>query len=175
MAKDTRLSKTECDSLRTMLARRGYNSTHVLSRLLLEAFLFDDGKFASESFILEGVCEPGRFSVLRKKLQTDGFIFFNEDTLRHSRYLPGKRIKPYLETLKLKKFATVDQLQELDEKIASKADKSELNELKARMNRIEEAVHELKEASEPPDTEEKIGRRKIATDRLAKLALVKAN
>jgi hypothetical protein len=165
-----------------MLARRGYNAPHVLSRLLLEAFLFEDGRIASETFIDAGVCERGKFSIVRKKLQTEGFIFFNEDSLRHSKYIAGRRIKPYLDTLKTKFYATADQVKELDDKIALKADKSELkavqavaDELIERMGRIEETVRELKAASEPPDNEEKKNRRKVATDRLTKLALVNSN
>ena len=184
MPKDTRLSKKECDSLRTMLYRRGYSAPLVLSRLLLEALLFDDGKFASETFISTRVCGRGKFSALRTKLQNDGFISFNDDSLRHSKYFAGPQILPYLKTLKDKhqSFATNKRVDEL---LASKADKSveikvealqkDNAEMKARLCKVEEAVKDLIASEEPPITEEKKKAGVNAKQRLAQLALVKAN
>lgn len=90
------------------------------------------------------------------------------------RFSAGPLIVEYInaEKSKTREIAIVTDVPSKAEFETLKADAAEL---KARMNCVEEAVKELKEASKPPDTKEKQELRKVATDKLAKLAKIEAN
>lgn len=86
------------------------------------------------------------------------------------RFSAGPLIVDYInsEKVKTREIALADDVPSKADFEALKADSAEL---KARMCKVEEAVQELKLASEPPDTEDKKVRRKVATEKLTKLTL----
>jgi hypothetical protein len=87
------------------------------------------------------------------------------------RFKPGPLTLPYVNKEKLhrEEVASMRDVYDLEERLNSrKADRSELEDLKARMNEIAEAVRDLQEASIPPDTLEKKQTREKA---MAKIAL----
>jgi hypothetical protein len=157
-----------------------------LARLLLEAFLFEDGEINAEWFVREKACTKGTFTKLRDRLVADNWLHFREDS---KRYFPGVRLKSHLDAVKASKavsFADLErkadrsELADLDARKADrseisdlenrKADRDEMQDLKARMNEIAEAVQKLQAASAPPDSVKKQEIRKEITNRLGQLA-----
>jgi hypothetical protein len=183
MAKKTRISALEYKPLRDAFYNASYLSSGTLARLLLEAFIFEDGDINAEWFLREKVCVKGSFTKLRDRLVKDGWLHFRDDT---KRYFPGIRLRPHLETVKSAKAVTFAHLElkadrtELELKadrseLALKADRSELEETRARleetnraMTKIADAVRDLQEAMLPPDTDEKKRRREKATREIAR-------
>jgi hypothetical protein len=164
MAKKTRVSAREYKPLRDAFYNAKYASSGVLARLLLEAFLFEDGDINADWFVRERVCSKGAFSKLRERLVHDGWLHFRADT---KRYFPGVRLKPHLDAVKEAKavtFADIErkadksEIAELDDK---KADKSALarvaddvQDLKAQIRQIYELIAELKRLQAPPPSAE---------------------
>jgi hypothetical protein len=188
MAKKTRISAREYKPLRDAFYNAKYSSSGVLARLLLEAFLYEDGDVNSDWFVREKACTKGSFTKIRDRLVKDNWLHFREDS---KKYFPGVRLRPHLDTVKASKAVTFSDLERkanksdiedlearkadkstVDEIKNSKADRSELQDLKVRMNEIAEAVQILQKASIPPDDEEKKKARKNATDRLGNLTAV---
>lgn len=181
MAKRTRLSKLETKNLTSSLAKGGYKSPGILARVLFEAFLFENANISAEWLTREKVCAKGEFTNLRARLVADGWLQFREDS---KRYFPGLRLKPYLESLRASRAATLEDLENLDLK---KADRSEVQALEIkkvdrtelekrledtnkRIHEIAIAVKELQEAMLPPDTEEKKMKRERSASKIAKLS-----
>ena len=188
VAKKTRITALEYCRLKDAFCNAKYSSPGILARLLLEAFIFEDGDINSEWFVRERACTKGSFTKLRDRLVGENWLHFREDT---KRYFAGTRLRPHLDAVKSAKavtFADLElkaskaDLEELDSRKAdksivqhlesTKADRTELQDLKVRMNEIAEAVKQLQTASIPPDDEEKKAVRKDATAKLGKLAAV---
>lgn len=183
MAIKTRISGRESKNLRNALCYAKYSFSGVLARVLLEAFLYEDGDINSDWFVREKACTKGAFTRLRDRLVKDGWLHFRDDS---KRYFPGIRLRPHLEAVKSAKAVTFADLElkadrdELDLKadrseLAQKADRSELEETRARleetnraMAKIADAVRDLQEAMLPPDTEEKRKRREKAAREIAR-------
>ena len=128
MAKKTRVSAREYKPLRDAFYNAKYPCSGILGRLLLEAFLFEDGDIHAEWFVREKACRKGTFTKLRERLVADNWLHFRDDT---KRYFPGVRLKPHLEIVKAAKAVTFSDLER-------KADKSEIASLEARkVDRIE--------------------------------------
>ena len=187
MAKKTRISAKEYKPLRDAFYNAKYPSSGVLARLLLEAFIFEDGDIHADWFVRERACTKGSFTKLRDRLVADNWLHFREDA---KRYFAGVRLKQHLDVVKALKAVTFSDLErkadrselaELDERKADKseildlenrkADRDELQDLKARMNEIAEAVQMLQIASAPPDSVVKQEIRKEVTNKLGQLAL----
>mgnify|MGYP000608828154 CR=1 FL=1 len=122
VAKLVRVSAQESRNLRSALSFAKYSSPGVLARLLLEAFLFEDGDIHADWFVRERACTKGSFTKLRDRLVGDSWLHFRDDT---KRYFPGVRLKPHLEAVKASKAVTFSDIER-------KADRSELAELDAR-------------------------------------------
>jgi len=187
MAVKTRVSGQESKNLRNALCYAKYRFSGVVARLLLEAFLYEDGDIKADWFVREKACTKGTFTKLRDRLVADNWLHFRDDT---KRYFAGTRLKPHLDVVKAAKavtFADIErkadrsELAELDARKADKsevvdlenrkADRDELQDLKARMNEIAEAVQMLQIASAPPDSVVKQEIRKEVTNKLGQLAL----
>lgn len=181
MAKKTRISYLEAKNLSNCFSHAKYKSPCILARLLIEAFIFDDGNITLEWFVREKVCLKGSFTRLRERLIKEQWLHFRDDS---KRYFPGIRLKPHLDGLKETKLVTQAQFERLSEQ---KADRSELqildvrkvdkSDLEARLaetnNRIEAiavAVRELQDAMLPPDTPEKKAVRERSAKKIALLA-----
>ncbi len=195
MAKTTRVSRVEYRNLAEALgnAKRThkvieYSAPAVVARLLLEAFLFEDGNINSEWFVREKACSFGKFTKLRDRLIADQWIHFREDSRR---YFAGVRLQPHLDVLKVSKTATLAQLEafslqkadrnELRDLDLKKADRNELEhrlaetdsklaETNKRIDAIAVAVRELQDAMIPPDTPEKRNTRENSAQKIAMLA-----
>lgn len=188
MAKTTRISKTESKGVANAISYMKrqhkiteYASPTVIARLLLEAFLYEDGDVNSEWFVHEKACLKGRFTKLRDRLIVDQWLHFREDS---KRYFPGTRLKPHLDALKETKFVSIMQLEAFENKKADrseihdlnlrKADKVELErrlaETNTRIDAIAVAVRELQDAMIPPDTPEKKATREKSALKIAALA-----
>jgi hypothetical protein len=158
MAKTTRIAKCDYKHLKDVLFLAKFKSSSKLARLLLEAWAFEDGHINSEWWIKEKVCVKGDFSKLRSRLIKENFIVFREDT---KRYLPGVRLKPYLERFEENRNATLADLAKihlsLENLNANKADKKDLKmmandvqDLKSQMHEIREILAELTRLQAPP-------------------------
>jgi hypothetical protein len=158
MAKRTRISAAEYNSLRVQLHKGKYRPSGVLARLLLEAFLFEDGAINSEWFVREKACSKGKFTTVRNRLVADSWLRYREDT---NKYLPGVRLKPHLDGLKKVKWATLSDLDFKADRsdLELKADKSEVSELREDIRDIRAQLHQLfamlDECNKPPPNEEK--------------------
>jgi hypothetical protein len=139
--------------------------------LFLEAFLEDSGRLTASKVVSRGLCNEGEFSVWRKHLIEKGWLVWSETQSDKGQYFPGKKLIPYINKEKIisKEIVTRDEVLSK----AEAATKDELQDLKARMNRIEEVVQDLQKAVAPPDTEEKRIAREKAALRLEQLT--KAN
>jgi hypothetical protein len=188
MAKTTRISKLESKNLAEAIghAKRSrkvaeYVSPVVVARLLLEAFIYEDGNINSEWFVREKACPFGKFTKLRDRLIADQWIHFREDSRR---YFAGVRLQPYLDVLKETKTASIAQLEvfslqkadksEIHDLDLKKADKAELEirlaETNSRIDAIAVAVRELQDAMIPPDTPDKKATRENSAQKIAALA-----
>jgi len=188
MAKKTRISKTESKNLANALchAKRQhkveeYKTPAILARLLLEAFIYEDGNINSEWFVREKVCSAGKFTKLRSRLISDDWIYFREDS---KRYFAGSRLKPHLDDLKGTIAVTQAQFDRLNELKADrsellildekKVDRAELElrlaETNSRINAIAVAVRELQDTMLPPDSLEKKSVRERSAKKIASLA-----
>lgn len=166
MAKSTRVTKTECKNLTAAFSRlkarkaSEYSSPAVLARVLLEAFLFEDGEIKAEWFVREKACTKGGFTKLRDRLMQDNWLHFREDS---KKYFPGIRLRPHLETLKAAKAVTFSDLErkvdrdELAALDARKVDRIEfakvaddVQDLKAQIHHINELIAELRRLQAPP-------------------------
>lgn len=143
----------------------------ICATTLLEAFLEDSGRITASKVVSRGLCNEGEFSLWRKQLIEKGWLIWSETQTDKGQYFPGKKLMSYINKEKIfsKEIVTKDEVLSR----AEAATKDELQELKARMNRIEDVVHELKDAVTPPDSEEKRLARERAAARLEQLA--KAN
>lgn len=131
MAIKTRVSGQESKNLRNALCYAKYHFSGVLARLLLEAFLYEDGDIKAEWFVREKACTKGTFTKLRDRLVVDNWLHFRDDT---KRYFPGIRLKPHLDAVKAAKavtFADLERKADRDE-VNKKADKLDLIQLDAR-------------------------------------------
>jgi hypothetical protein len=181
MAKKTRISYLEAKNLSNCFSHAKYRSPCILARLLLEAFIFDDGNITSDWFVREKVCLKGAFTRLRERLIKEQWLHFRDDS---KRYFPGSRLKPHLDGLKEMKLVTQAQFERLndqkadrsellilDEKKVDKADlEVRLAETNSRINAIAVAVRELQDAMLPPDTPEKKAVRERSAKKIALLA-----
>lgn len=158
-------------SLSEALRRSKVPNYGATSTILLEAFLEESGRITASKAISRGVCNEGGFSVWRKQLIEKRWIIWTQNQEDKGLYLPGKKLINYLNKEKLysKELVTKDEV--LSKRDA--ATKDELQDLKARMNRIESVVQELQKAVAPPDTEEKRNAREAAAKKL--FELTKAN
>jgi hypothetical protein len=169
MAKKTRVSVKEYKNLRDALYNAEYKSSGVLARLLLEAFIFEDGDINADWFVREKVCLKGSFSKIRDRLVRDRWLHFRDDT---KKYFAGVRLKPYIDAVKALKNVTFADLErkadreEVDKKAdkealvqldAKKVDKTEfarmaddVQDIKAQIHQINELLAELKILQAPP-------------------------
>lgn len=179
MAKRTRVSAQEYRNLKAAFCHAKYQSPGVLARLLLEAFLYEDGDINADWFLREKACTKGGFSKLRERLVRDTWLYFREDT---KRYFPGVRLKPHLDAVKeakavtfadIEKKADKEELANLD---ARKVDRIEfakvaddVQDLKAQMHEIHEILAKLKRLQAPPPSVEAQEQSAKLTDRLGVL------
>jgi len=170
MAKRTRISAKECNNLRVALASGKYSSPGVLARLLLEAFLYEDGDINADWFVREKTCTKGGFTKLRDRLAKDGWINFREDT---KKYFAGVRLRNNLEAVKAAKAVTFADLERKADKSALdlKADKSDLD-LKADRNEIDKKADrsELSQKADRSELEETRARLEETNRAMAKIA-----
>mgnify|MGYP003375676296 CR=1 FL=1 len=145
-----------------------------LATLFLDTFIETNGYLASKNYYGSKVEIAGKsYSEWIHELKIAGVVVpYKTEGSKGSdfiRFSAGPLIVEYInaEKTKTREIALVSEVA-LASEVPSKA---EFEELKARMCKVEEAVQDLKEASEPPDTEDKKVRRKVATDRLTKLTL----
>lgn len=191
--KKYRISSEEARNVRDSLVHSKYKSPGIIARLLLESFVFEDGKITSEWWVIEKACTKGSFTKLRDRLIKDQWIHFREDS---KRYFPGIRLKPHLDLIRDSKSASLADIEAMDAKKADrsdlrdlddrKADKSELERTKAdleftklqmqennrKMQQIAEAIKDLQEAISPPNTPAK---KKLREEKAQKIAVLSKN
>lgn len=160
------------EPLRLALLRSKIEHSGAASTLLLEAFIEDSGRLTASKVVSRGLCQEGEFSQWRRKMVDGGWIVWSEIQSDKGQYFPGKKLIGYInkEKVSSKEIVTKDEVIPKEEA----ATKAELQELKIRMNRIEDAVAELQKTYEPPETEEKRAARERAANRLSQLAQKKA-
>lgn len=181
MAKKTRVSAQEYRNLKDAFCHAKYQSPGILARVLIEAFLFEDGDINADWFVREKVCLKGNFSKVRERLVADQWLHFREDS---KRYFPGVRLKPHLDAVKEAKAVTFADLErkadkeELANLDARKVDRVEfakvaddVQDLKAQMHEIREILAALKRLQAPPPSAEAQEQSAKLTDRLGALLL----
>lgn len=165
-------------STRKALERQSVHRAGMTASLLLEVFLEENGRLSSSKVVGRGLCEEGKFSKWRRDLIEKEWLIWSETQSDKGLYYPGKKLMHYLnkERFLTKVIATQDSVDnlrmDLKRDIDTKADKSELQDLKAKMNEIAEAVQNLQKASVPPDNDTKKKIREESTAKLVKLASV---
>lgn len=170
MALKTRISGRESKNLRNALCYAEYPSPGVLARLLLEAFLYEDGDINADWFVREKACTKGGFTKLRDRLAKDGWIHFREDT---KKYFAGVRLRNHLDAVKAAKAVTFADLERKADKLdlALKADKSELD-LKADKSELDKKADrsELSQKADRSELEETRARLEETNRAMAKIA-----
>ncbi len=179
MAKKTRISYLEAKNLGNALHHAKYNAPCILARLLLEAFIFEDGDITADWFVREKACTKGKFTKLRERLIEDQWLHFREDSRR---YFPGSRLKASLDSLKAVKWASLADLERKADKDelaildARKVDRIEfakvaddVQDLKAQMHEIHEIIAEIKRLQAPPPSVEAQEESARLAERLEKL------
>jgi hypothetical protein len=160
MAKITRVARSEYKQLADVLRNGGYKKSSTLGRILIEAWAFEDGQINSDWWVREKVCAKGEFSKLRSRLIDENFFVFREDT---KRYLPGARLKPYLQRFEETRNATLADLSKMgiriDDLQNSKADRTEVRELREDIKDIRAQLQllfaKLEACNAPPPDEKK--------------------
>jgi len=149
-------------ALAEALRRAQVDSSGAVATLLLECFLEDNGRLQASKAIARRVCEEGSFSNWRNDMIKKGWLVWSQSQTDKGQYFAGKKLISYVnkEKISSKEIVTRDEA----------ASKNEVENLKERMNRIEEVVQELKKAMEPPETDEKKKARERAAERLTLLA-----
>ncbi len=144
MAKTTRISAKETNALGLALRRSGFQRHIILARLLLETWVWENGQISADWFVREGACAKGKFSNLRSSLVKQNWILFNESNYR---YHPAKRLLPYIKKFELLHNASIADMQqvreELEIKIAAKADQADVNALRDDIKDIRAQLHLL--------------------------------
>jgi hypothetical protein len=150
------------NALQLALKRAGVSSHGSIATLLLETFLEDNGRLQASKVVARGICEEGSFSNWRNDMIRIGWLVWSSNQADKGQYFAGKKLISYLNKEKFfsKEILTRDEA----------ASKSEVEDLKERMNRIEDVVQDLKKAMEPPETDEKRKARERAAERLTLLA-----
>lgn len=161
------------NAMEIALRKSGMQKPGAVSTLLLEAFLEDGGRLPASKSVARGVCKEGEFGQWRKALIEKGWLQWSESQQDKGQYFPGKKLMPYVnkEIIAQKEIATRESVEQVR---AEKADRSELEVTRQRLeatNRalaeIAESVREIQEALIPPDTPEKKRARERALDRIS--------
>lgn len=160
VAKKMRVSAQESRNLRSALSFAKYDAPGVVARLLLEAFVFEDGDINAEWFVREKACTKGGFTKLRDRLVKDGWLHFREDS---KRYFAGSRLRHHLDVVKSAKAVTFADLERKADKEelaildARKVDRSEfakvaddVQDLKAQVHQLHALLEELRRLQAPP-------------------------
>jgi hypothetical protein len=174
-------------ALRDKLKRLGKVHTVIgksysaLSTLVFDTALVKNGYLPKESYYGSPFEQPGlTYKDWIEQLKRAGVLapFKDEDkTMEKSdwiRFKPGPITLPYVNKEKAhqQEMASMRDVYESEARMdARKADRTEVQDLKARMNEIAEAVQKLQIASAPPDSEEKREIRKEVTNRLGQLVV----
>ena len=168
-------------AMRCKFARMKVPHPASLATLVLEAFMENGGLFpAREYYGSEHEIKGKKYQQWVDDLRSIGIIEpYKYDDLERKgddwiRFKPGKIIRDYINKEKThqEEMASMRDLRDVEARMdAKKADRSEVQDLKARMNEIGEAVQKLQAASAPPDSIEKTEIRKEVTKKLGELAL----
>lgn len=159
------------NALYKSLGAAGVSKSGATATLLLELFLEDGGRLQASKVVSRGICEEGHFSEWRDGMVKAGWLVWSHTQADRGLYFAGKRLASYLnrEKLKTQEIATKQDL-------AGKADRDEVQELRAMLNeheerlaKIEDVSRRLQQAIEPPDTPEKSALRKECASALSKL------
>jgi hypothetical protein len=156
------------NALEVSIRRSGIFSPGAVTTIILEAFLEDSGRLVASKVVSRGVCKEGEFWAWRKMLIEKGWLIWNENQADKGQYFPGKKLFPYINKEKITRKELVTKDEVLPK--AEAATKAELQDLKARMSKIESAVQELQETYIPPENEEKREKRKRIADKLHNLS-----
>ncbi len=137
------------NALEVALRRAGFDKTGVLTTLLLETFLENDGRLTALSVEKVGLCEKSKFKEWREPLMKAGWLQYDYEyakaTRKGSVHQPGKKLVPYLNKEKLQKHSLVTETQ-LNRSLAP---------IESRMVALNKFIRGLIEAGDPPYTEEK--------------------
>ena len=163
--------------MQLVFARAKIPSSGALATLLLETFVEHDGRLLSSTVYSRGICDQKQFREWRKELIDKGWLIWSESQTDKGIYFPGKKLITYINKEKItqKEIATRESVErlrsDLDSKIDTKADRSEVIELKVRMAKFEEIARRLEAATGDPITVEKIADQKACAAEMKKLAL----
>lgn len=153
-------------ALSSALRRAKVPNYGATSTMLLECFIEGGGRLNAAKTVARKVCDEGKFSIWRDEMIKGGWLVWSQNQNDKGQYFAGKKLIPYLNKEKL-----------VSNEVATRIDVAELqaqlNAHEERLTRIDEVVKELKNAIEPPDTEEKRRARNRATEKLTKLTAVK--
>jgi dGTP triphosphohydrolase len=176
----------QSEPLRLALLRSGIELSGATATLILEAFLEDRGRIVASKAVARGLCKEGEFWQWRKTLIEKGWLQWSQTQQDKGQYFPGKKLMTYVnkEILAQKEIATRESV---DQVRAEKADRSEFQETKKKLDatsskleetsskleatnralaEIADSVRELQEALIPPETPAKKKARERAMDRI---------
>jgi hypothetical protein len=159
------------------LRKMGVPFHGAVATLLLEAFLENDGRLLASTIYARGLCEEKQFREWRKNLIDKQWLIWCETQTDKGVYFPGKKLILYINREKLaqKEIATRESVEKVQStlfaKIETKADRSELEDLKKRMTHFEKLAQRLEAATGDPITIEKIADQKACAAEMKRLAL----
>ena len=163
-------------AVRKALERQKIDKSGATATLILEAFMACDGRLLASTVYARKLCEEKQFREWRKNLIDKGWLLWSESQTDKGIYFPGKKLIPYINKEKIaqKEIATRESVEKVkadfDSKIDTKADRSEVLELKARMAKFEEIAQRLETATGDPITIKKIADQKACAAEMKKLA-----
>lgn len=177
MTNGTKVRKySNYNRIQQVLARAKFQMSGVLATLLLETFIEHDGRLLASTAYARGLCEERQFREWRKNLIEKGWLVWNESQSDKGIYFPGKKLISYINKEKIaqKEIATRESVEkvrsDLNSRIDTKADRSEVLELKARMAKFEDIARRLETATGDPITINKIADQKACAAEMKKLA-----
>jgi hypothetical protein len=163
--------------LQQVFARAKFQSSGALATLLLETFIEHDGRLLASTVYARGLCDEKQFRDWRKNLIDKQWLIWCETQTDKGVYFPGKKLITYINKEKIaqKEIATRESVEkvrsDLSTKIDTKADRSELEDLKKRMTHFEKLAQRLEAATGDPITIEKIADQKACAAEMKRLAL----
>lgn len=170
------------NAMRIKLRRLGLESPASLATLILETFLENSGVITSRTYYKSEFNREGKKyqEWIETLVKNEILEYYKKEDITKKgddwiRYKPGKLIRPYINKEKeyQEELASMRDVMDSENRMdKKKADRSELQELKSKMNEIAEAVKKLQIASAPPDDPQKEADRKEATETLGRLAVV---
>lgn len=128
-------------ALSESLRRAKIDKYGLVSTLLLEAFLENDGRVLAAQVVARGICDEGKFRDWRKELIDKEWLKWSEIQADKGQYFPGKKLITYInkEKISIKEIVTKDEVLSKNEaatKVEVQVLRNEIHQIKDSMEKI---------------------------------------